>query len=164
MKARVGAVMVTLMLAGCGSDDQPGAVVEEVRPAPAAVVFDRGLGLVPGSMREVADDVWIMPVRQGTGAVADPGATVTYSYRAWLPDGTLYEQRPNDEGFGVAEVVLGEAVPRGLNAGIAGMKAGGVRRIVVGPSQGYGLVGRPEGVSADATLVYEVELRSVTRN
>jgi FKBP-type peptidyl-prolyl cis-trans isomerase FkpA len=107
------------------------------------------------------DGVYVQDSRVGSGPPAEPGRTVVLEYRAWLADGTLYEQRPNDEGFGAAEVVLGEAQPQGLNAGVSGMRVGGTRRIVIPPALGYGLVGRPAGVPAGATLVYEVRLRAV---
>jgi FKBP-type peptidyl-prolyl cis-trans isomerase FkpA len=91
-----------------------------------------------------------------------PGTTVTVEYRGWLPDGTLFEKRPSDEGFGLSEFVVGEDAPvEGLDYGMRGMRVGGVRRIVVPPEHGYGLVGRPAGVPAGSVLVFEVRLVGV---
>jgi peptidylprolyl isomerase/FKBP-type peptidyl-prolyl cis-trans isomerase FkpA len=127
-----------------------------------SVRFDPGLGVDLDGMTRTGDGVYILDVRVGRGAEARIGSTVRIAYRAWLPDGTLFEQRPSPDGFGPSEFVLGETPPvDGLNSGIAGMRAGGVRRIVVPPEHGYGLVGRPAGVPAGSVLVFEVRLVQV---
>jgi FKBP-type peptidyl-prolyl cis-trans isomerase FkpA len=162
MSGRAAVVVLGLAAAGCGGpqpETDGGAAATDT--VAAEVRFAPELGIDPDSLSPAEGGVGVQDVTVGRGAAAEPGGTVTIEYRAWLPDGTLYEQRPNDEGFGAPELTLGEAQPPGLNAGIEGMRAGGVRRIVIPPEQGYGLVGRPEGVPAGATLVFEVRLRSV---
>lgn len=142
--------------------------VEESAPPPAAaapagpaeVTFAPELGVDLAAMTKLDDGVFVRDLRQGSGAAADSGTAVTVAYRAWLPDGTLFEQRPSDDGFGASEFVLGENAPvPGLDTGIRGMRPGGVRLIVVPPDLGYDLIGRPEGVPADAVLVFEITLR-----
>jgi hypothetical protein len=44
---------------------------------------------------------------------------------------------------------------------VGGMRAGGVRRIVVPADQGYGLIGRPADVPANSPVVFEIRLLSV---
>jgi FKBP-type peptidyl-prolyl cis-trans isomerase FkpA len=168
----LGAVAASLALAACGDaapDDNAGvAPADTISEQPAEfdvrrVHFAPELGIAPDSLIEVEPEVWITEMRTGRGRAAEAGATVMVEYSGWLPDGTLFEQRPSPDGFGLSEFILGDGgapVP-GLDAGMAGMRVGGVRRIVVGPEQGYGLVGRPAGVPAGSPLVFQVRLMDV---
>jgi FKBP-type peptidyl-prolyl cis-trans isomerase FkpA len=157
------AVVVVTVVAACGeraSDPPPPAV-----QAPDAefdmrrVTFSPELQVDLDAMTRTDDGVYIQDVREGRGATAEFGRGVSVEYRGWLPDGTLFEQRPSPDGFGLSEFVLGENAPvHGLNSAIAGMRTGGVRRIVLPPEHGYGLVGRPEGVPANSVVIFEVRL------
>lgn len=160
-------LLLAVVVASCGEAPQ---AQEELPPAaegpapenPATLRYAPELNIDIAEMTPAQDGVYIEDVRQGTGREAQAGQQVTVEYQAWLPDGTLFEQRPSPEGFGPSSFVIGMSPPvPGLNAGITGMRAGGVRRIVVPPAQGYGLVGRPEGVPPNSTLVFEVRLVSV---
>ncbi|HSJ24245.1 MAG TPA: FKBP-type peptidyl-prolyl cis-trans isomerase [Longimicrobiales bacterium] len=128
----------------------------------ASVRFAPETGVELDAMTRTDEGIYIQDVREGRGAEAQIGSGVSVEYSAWLPDGTLFEQRPSADGFGLSEFVLGEDAPvAGLDVGIAGMRAGGIRRIVLPPEHGYGLVGRPAGVPTNAILVFEVRLLSV---
>lgn len=159
------AVALVLSLLSCGHAEpetdaaRPGAA--ETAP-PAAVTFAPALGVDLAAMTRLDDGVYIHDVTNGSGAAVDSGSVVTVHYRAWLPDGRLFEERPSSDGFGASEFTIGENAPvPGLDSGLKGMRSGGVRRIVVPPELGYDLIGRPAGVPADATLVFEVTLRRV---
>jgi FKBP-type peptidyl-prolyl cis-trans isomerase FkpA len=160
------AIMASLVIAACG--DRPGdAPAPAGQPADApfdmrAVRFAPELQVNLDAMTRTADGSYIQDVREGRGAIAELGRGVSMEYRGWLPDGTLFEQRPSPDGFGLSEFVLGENAPvDGLNNAIAGMRTGGVRRIVLPPEHGYGLVGRPDGVPANSVVIFEVRLLAV---
>lgn len=166
------AVVILTGPAACG-DTAPADDASVARPDTAAehaaefdvrrVQFAPELGLSVDALDEAAPGVWATDVRAGRGGAAEAGATVVVEYSGWLTDGTLFEQRPSPDGFGLSEFVLGEGaapVP-GLDVAIAGMRVGGVRRVVVAPEQGYGLVGRPAGVPAESPLVFQVRLMDV---
>lgn len=158
------AAAAVLVLAACGerAEPAPDATVEQVAVDPTPAGFAPELGVDLDSMSRTYNGIFYQDVQVGRGAVAEPGRHVTIEYRGWLPDGTLFEERPSPEGWGPSEFLLGASAPvPGLNDGIAGMRVGGVRRIVVPPEHGYGLVGRPEGVPAEATLVFEVRVTGV---
>jgi FKBP-type peptidyl-prolyl cis-trans isomerase len=166
VKPRPVLTLVLLLSAACADraeEDRP--ATEAAAPEPAGVAettFAPELEVVLSDMQQTAEGVHYRNVREGSGRAAEPGTTVTAEYRGWLPDGTLFEQRPNDEGFGLSEFVMGEDAPvEGLDYGMRGMRVGGVRRIVVPPEHGYGLVGRPAGVPAGSALVFEVRLVGV---
>jgi FKBP-type peptidyl-prolyl cis-trans isomerase FkpA len=160
------ALFAVLAAAACGDSDQDAAPP----PAYAAdseldirnVRFAPELQVSLDAMTRTEDGIYVLDVREGRGATAEPGRSVSVEYRGWLPDGTLFEQRPSPDGFGLSEFVLGENAPvDGLNNAIAGMRTGGVRRIVLPPEHGYGLVGRPEGVPANAVVIFEVRLLGI---
>jgi FKBP-type peptidyl-prolyl cis-trans isomerase len=167
VKPRLVLTLALLLSTACadGREEDRPTTNEAAAPEPAGVAettFALELEVSLPDMQQTAEGVYYRNVREGSGRAAEPGTTVTAEYRGWLPDGTLFEQRPNEEGFGLSEFVLGEDAPvDGLDYGMRGMRVGGVRRIVVPPEHGYGLVGRPAGVPAGSALVFEVRLVGV---
>ena len=95
----------------------------------------------------------------GTGAVAAPGMTLTVNYTGKLQDGTVFDtsvgRAPFQFTLGAGEVI------KGWDQGVAGMKVGGKRMLVIPPNLGYGRRGAGGVIPPDATLVFEVELLGV---
>ncbi len=91
----------------------------------------------------------------GTGAVATPSSTVNVQYvGANYADGKVFDsswQRGQPVAFPLSQVVPGFA------QGIAGMRVGGRREIVVPPALGYGAAGNGP-VGPNETLVFVVDL------
>jgi peptidylprolyl isomerase len=108
-------------------------------------------------LREVAPGVKVRDLKAGTGPECPPGAVVRLHYTGWLTDGRVFDT--SHASARPVEMPLGGAIP-GWQEGIPGMRAGGVRKLVVEPKQGYG-ARRVGGVPPNATLVYEVELVEV---
>jgi FKBP-type peptidyl-prolyl cis-trans isomerase len=99
-------------------------------------------------------------IQVGTGATISVGQTATVSYKGWLTDGTMFSQSGlNSSGqVDATTFVIGQhQVIVGLEEGVAGMKVGGTRLIIVPPSVGYGATGKGP-VPANAVLVFEVSL------
>jgi FKBP-type peptidyl-prolyl cis-trans isomerase FkpA len=99
-------------------------------------------------------------LRLGQGAVARFGSDVSVHYTGWLVDGRKFDSsRDRDEPFGFA---IGQGnVIAGWEEGVAGMRVGGLRRLVIPPDLGYGAWGAGDVIPPDATLVFEVELLAV---
>jgi FKBP-type peptidyl-prolyl cis-trans isomerase len=161
-------LLLIALAAACGDrTPAPDNTAIPADTAPSApplhtVQFAPELGVNLDSMAVMTDGVFMQTLRNGTGAVAENGRSVTVEYKAWLPDGTLFDQRPSPEGFGNAEFMMGVSPPvPGLGAGMTGMRVGEVRRIVIPGEQSFGLVGRPEGVPANSPVVFEVRLVNV---
>lgn len=96
----------------------------------------------------------------GSGLEAQSGDTVVVNYTGQLEDGTVFDSTIGREPF---KFVLGAgSVIAGWEQGIAGMKAGGKRLLVIPPSFGYGAAGYGP-IPGNATLVFEVELVSVQK-
>ncbi len=101
----------------------------------------------------------------GTGATAVKGDSVTVEYVGALTDGTVFDASANHpqtkDGFtftlGAGQVI------QGWDQGVAGMKVGGVRKLVIPPSMAYGAQGISGVIPPNATLVFQVKLLSVTK-
>jgi FKBP-type peptidyl-prolyl cis-trans isomerase FkpA len=96
----------------------------------------------------------------GTGAVATPGKTAVVHYTGWLMDGTKFDSsRDRNQPFSFA-LGAGQVI-KGWDEGVAGMKVGGKRTLIVPPSLGYGARGAGNVIPPNATLKFEVELLDV---
>jgi len=96
----------------------------------------------------------------GSGAEAIGGTTVTVHYVGELEDGTSFDSsRERGEPYSFL-LGAGKVIP-GWDEGVAGMRIGGVRRLVIPPDLGYGEAGFPPTIPQNATLTFEVELLEV---
>ena len=106
-------------------------------------------------------------IKLGTGALAESGKNVVVHYTGWLFDeaaadnkGTKFDSS-RDRGDPFSFSLGAGQVIRGWDLGVAGMKVGGQRTLVIPPEHGYGARGAGGVIPPNATLVFDVELLGV---
>ena len=100
----------------------------------------------------------------GKGQVAVPGERVTVHYTGWLYEngakGAKFDAS-RDRGETFAFPLGAGHVIAGWDEGVAGMRVGGTRVLIVPPQLGYGARGAGGVIPPNATLMFEVELLGV---
>ena len=102
----------------------------------------------------------------GTDPTAQPGNYVSVHYTGWLTDGTQFDSSREPRRPGGSPELLNFALGRqqvidGWDEGVAGMKVGGRRKLVIPASLGYGDQGAGGVIPPGATLIFDVELCAV---
>jgi FKBP-type peptidyl-prolyl cis-trans isomerase FkpA len=130
----------------------------EANPSnPATETFATSLGVDLNAMQKTALGDYTQDLVVGTGDVLTTPQIVTIHYSAYLTNGTLIDQ-VIDQPF---PIDLVNRATIGLTDGMMGMNVGGKRRIVVPSALGLGAC--PNGpIPGNSTLIYEVELLSIT--
>lgn len=141
-----------------------------VIPAGATLVFDVELKdvKIPPKPQTVADSAFTTTESGlkyhdfvvGTGPEPKAGDQVEVHYSGWLTTGKMFDSslerdKPIKFPLGQGRVI------KGWDEGIASMKEGGKRQLVIPPDIAYGERGRPPVIPPGATLVFEVELVDV---
>ena len=158
---------------------------QALRSVVASIALAAGATLVAGSVAAPAmaqqtvrpqgdskldatlNDLQKIDVKQGTGTEAGPGKAVVVHYTGWLYDtskpdshGAKFDSsRDRNVPFGF---MLGAGrVIKGWDEGVAGMKVGGQRTLVIPPRLAYGDRGAGGVIPPNSTLIFDVELIEV---
>jgi peptidylprolyl isomerase len=106
----------------------------------------------------------IADMKEGTGASPRTGQTCVMHYTGWLYengqkgkkfDSSVDRGEPFDFPIGTGRVI------KGWDEGVATMKVGGKRTLIIPPALGYGARGAGGVIPPNATLIFEVELLGV---
>lgn len=100
----------------------------------------------------------------GTGLTAEIGKFAVIHFKAWLDNNgakgeMIFDSR--DRGKPIAFKLGTDRVIKGWNLGVAGMKAGGRRRVLVNSEMAYGAKGSGDVIPPHADLIYDIELIEV---
>jgi peptidylprolyl isomerase len=100
----------------------------------------------------------------GTGATPRPGQICVMHYTGWLYQGGAKGQKFDsslDRGRPFEFPIGRQRVIAGWDEGVASMKVGGKRTLIIPPDLGYGARGAGGVIPPNATLIFEVELLDV---
>ena len=101
-------------------------------------------------------ELQIIDIDEGTGAVVQPGATITAHYTGALCKNGIIFQSSHDFGkpisFGLNQVI------RGWTDGVPGMKVGGMRRLIIPSDMAYGSARAASNIPPNSDLVFDIEL------
>jgi FKBP-type peptidyl-prolyl cis-trans isomerase FkpA len=108
-------------------------------------------------------------LKDGAGTVAAPGDEVSVHYTGWLYDEDAPKQRgrqfdsSHERGEPIVFLLGAGRVIRGWDEGVAGMRVGGKRVLLIPAAYGYGRKGAGGVIPPGASLVFEVELMDVRK-
>ena len=149
---RLNALSCLLLLLGLGCADAsgPSASIESTSFAPALQVD------LPASTR-LASGLYYRDIDPGSGPVVASGQLLSVFYTGWLANGQRFDGNVGGQPFafrlGAREVI------DGWDQGVAGMRVGGKRQLIIPPSLGYGQSGSGP-IPPNAILVFTVEVVS----
>jgi peptidylprolyl isomerase len=147
-RARVAAIAFAIVAAG-------GIAAGAPTPATAQAA---------GQTMTTASGLQITDTKVGTGATPKTGQTCVMHYTGWLSqngakgakfDSSVDRGQPFEFPIGTGRVI------KGWDEGVATMKVGGKRTLIIPPELGYGARGAGGVIPPNATLIFEVELLAV---
>ena len=125
-----------------------------------------GIALAQGKTVTTKSGLKYVDLRIGTGEEAKAGIEITVNYTGWLcENGKRGKQFDSSIGRGPFQFSLGAGeVIKGWDEGVAGMKIGGKRQLIIPPELAYGSRGAGQGIiPPNATLEFEVELLGISK-
>ena len=146
--------MITIRLAGAAAAL---AIIAACTPAGRAVAADTQVIEMPNGLKYT-------DVKVGDGATAKAGNKVSVNYTGWLYengakgkkfDSSLDRGQPFEFPIGRRQVIAG------WEEGVASMKVGGQRTLIIPPELGYGARGAGGAIPPNATLIFDVDLLQV---
>jgi FKBP-type peptidyl-prolyl cis-trans isomerase FkpA len=146
---RIPSLLLATLLAACGSS------TDRVNDG-----FASELEIDPAALTSTPSGLRYQDQSTGEGVEATAGTTAVVHYTGWLTDGKKFDSS-RDRGEPFAFRIGAAQVIAGWDEGVAGMKVGGRRKLVVPANLGYGSQGAPPVIPPDATLVFDVELLDV---
>ena len=161
--------------AGASSTVSPGTSASpSTSPTPAAPTTcakidpdppTKGSPVVPQVTGRLSDKLVTKDIKVGHGPAAKKGATVNVLYTGVSCDtGKVFDAswlHPPLKTFPVSPLGTASVIP-GWNQGLIGIKAGGVRELIIPGALGYGAAGQPQvGIEPNDTLVFLVVAKSV---
>jgi hypothetical protein len=155
-----GSTTTTSEPAGTTTTVAPATFAPVAQPSPAGKFGTAPTVIVPsGTPPTVMQSSDLI---KGTGATAEDGDKISVQYvLATYSSGKVIQSSWTSQAF---SFTLGEGqVITGWDEGVVGMKVGGRRELIIPPSLGYGDESPGSGIAKNDTLVFVIDLLSVTK-
>jgi peptidylprolyl isomerase len=140
------------------------AIAFAVLTASAVSMPTAAMAQTAGKAMTTASGLQIIDSKVGTGATPKPGQICVVHYTGWLYqdgqkgkkfDSSVDRNDPLEFPVGQRKVIAG------WDEGVASMKVGGKRTLIIPPELGYGARGAGGVIPPNATLIFDVELLDV---
>jgi peptidylprolyl isomerase len=171
----IAVLVPALALAACGGsgakDEQPASpATATATPDTAAAVDALAAGIskktktkpqIPAPQGDPPAELVKRDIVPGKGKVAKAGSQVRVQYVgvSWSTGQEFDASWDHGQAF-TFQLGAGMVIP-GWDQGVAGMREGGRRMLVIPPDLGYGAAGSPPAIGPNETLVFVVDLESV---
>ncbi len=147
------AVVTAIALASCTPEAPVGPIADITN-----VTFAASLGVNLSNMTKTASGLYYQDTPAGTGNTAVSGNRLTVHYTGNLINGSTFDSSVGKAPF--AFTLGGGNVIKGWDEGLAGMKVGGTRKLVIPPALAYGAIANG-AIPASSILVFMVQLISI---
>ena len=140
------------------------AIALTILTASAVSMPTAAMAQTVGKAMTTASGLQIIDSKVGTGATPKPGQICVVHYTGWLYqdgqkgkkfDSSVDRNEPLEFPVGQRKVIAG------WDEGVASMKVGGKRTLIIPPELGYGARGAGGVIPPNATLIFDVELLDV---
>jgi peptidylprolyl isomerase len=152
------ACAAVLAVAGCGSDSEKPASTSTPEAASTPIPTKPEVTVPKG---KAPKKLQIKDLKKGTGATAEPGKTVSVQYVGVSYLNGRQFDASWDRGEPFSFQLGAGSVIQGWDEGVAGMKVGGRRQLVIPPDLAYGAQGSPPTIGPNEPLVFVIDLLSV---
>jgi FKBP-type peptidyl-prolyl cis-trans isomerase len=142
--------------------DTTTAGTASAKPAPSASAAPAPTPAPPAAPADPNAKLVQTDLVVGKGAEAKTGDTVSVHYVGTLATGTEFDSSRKRGTPFVFTLGKGQVI-RGWDQGVAGMKVGGKRKLVIPPALAYGERGMGSVIPPNSTLTFEVELVDIKK-
>ena len=163
MKWYLAVALLALFVVGCTQ------AAPTLRPTPQPTIQPTSqptaqppaaLSIDPANTITTASGLQYEDLKVGTGEAASAGAEVSVHYTGWLENGTKFDSSL-DGGRPFTFPLGGGRVIKGWDEGVANMRVGGKRRLIIPADLAYGDRSPSPQIPPGSTLVFDVELLAV---